>query len=265
MMPTKTTNTKEVEERFSFLFNVFGVPRRIVSDRGTCFTYQAFERFTSKLSIKHVKVAVAFPWANGQVERVNRFILAKAVNDTEDWKDKLNNVQYVLNNTYHKAVDTTPSNLLLGYHQRKHSDSELCDFIDKLTEVDKDLFEKRIVVRDCAKIANQTLQEYNKSYYDKKYKKPSMYKVGDLVMIRSLTAKPGLNQKLLPKYKGLYEIKAVLRKNRYVVTDKEGYNWTQKPYNAILSADKLKPWIRVEDNIDSVETENHDNENDRDI
>ncbi|KMQ88168.1 hypothetical protein RF55_12390 [Lasius niger] len=92
-----------------------------------------------------------------------------------------------------------------------------------------------------------------------------MYKVGDLVMIRSLTAKPGLNQKLLPKYKGPYEIKAILRKNRYVVTDKEGYNRTQKPYNAILSADKLKPWIRVGDNIDSVEVENHDNENDRDI
>lgn len=88
-------------------------------------------------------------------------ILAKAVNDTEDCEDKLNNVQYVLNNTYHKAIDTTPSNFLLGYHQRKDSNSELCDFIDKLTEVDKDLSKKRTVVRDCAKIANQTLQEYN--------------------------------------------------------------------------------------------------------
>lgn len=76
-------------------------------------------------------------------------------------------------------------------------------------------------------------------------------------MIRRLTAKPGTNQKLLPKYKGPYEIRAVLRKNRYVVADKEGYNRTQKPYNAILSADKLKPWIRIVNDPESSETNEH--------
>lgn len=110
-------------------------------------------------------------------------------------------------------------------------------------------------MRDSAQLANKTMQEYNKTYYDKRHKKPSLYSEGDLVMIRSLAIKRGVNQKLLPKYKGPYVIKAVLKKNRYVVADKEGYNRTQKPYNAILSSDKLKPWVRVGSNHDSTEIE----------
>jgi hypothetical protein len=75
--------------------------------------------------IKHIHVAVASPWANGQVERANRFLkntLAKLVNAHGDWKSKLIDAQYVLNNTFHKAINTTPSKLLLGYDQRNHTD-----------------------------------------------------------------------------------------------------------------------------------------------
>jgi len=52
-----------------------------------------------------------------------------------------------------------------------------------------------------------------------------------------------------------------LKKNRFVVTDVPGYNITSKPYNTILSADKIKPWIRiadpnnVEDSREEIESE----------
>jgi len=72
-----------------------------------------------------------------------------------------------------------------------------------------------------------------------------LYKPGDLVLIKVLHYKPGTNKKLAPKFKGPYQIKAVLNNNRYVVTDIPGYNITQKPLNTIMSSDKLKPWIRL--------------------
>lgn len=121
LMPTKTTNTREVEKCLLSLFNIFGFPQRIVSDRGSCFTSQDFDDLISRLKIKHVQVAVASPWANGQVERANRFLkstLAKTTHDANEWQNKLNDVQYILNNTYHKSVNTSPSKLLLGYDQR---------------------------------------------------------------------------------------------------------------------------------------------------
>jgi hypothetical protein len=39
----------------------------------------------------------------------------------------------------------------------------------------------------------------------------------------------GLNPKLLPKFRGPYQVKKILNKNRYVITDVPGYNITQKP------------------------------------
>lgn len=83
--------------------------------------------------------------------------------------------------------------------------------------------------------------------YDRRHKKCTKYKVGDLMLVKVLHHKVGINKKLTPKFKGPYRIKAVLNKKRYVVEDVPGYNVSQKPFNTILSNDKLKPWIRVGD------------------
>lgn len=71
---TRTTNTAEVRTHLAYLFNQLGIPERVVTDRGTAFTSSSFDQFISQNGIVHVKVAVASPWANGQVERVNRFL-----------------------------------------------------------------------------------------------------------------------------------------------------------------------------------------------
>lgn len=74
-------------------------PRRIISDRGTSFTSQKFDRFVERHGIDHVKVAVASPQLNGQIERVNRDLKAKLSNLSEsvghaDWRQKLTQVEY---------------------------------------------------------------------------------------------------------------------------------------------------------------------------
>lgn len=157
----------------------------------------------------------------------------------------LGKVQYILNNTYHKAIDSTPSKLLFGFDQRYHSDADLQEAIQKLEKIDSDINIQRAKLRDCASEANKRLQLYKKTYYDKRHKKPSQYKEGDLVMIRQGAYPVGTNRKLLPKFKGPFKINKVLAKNRYVITDVPGYQWSTKPYNSILSSDKIKPWIRV--------------------
>ena len=69
-----TTNTKEVCASLKKYFEYYSRPRRIVSDRGTCFTSLEFGKFTLDNNIQHIKVATASPQANGQVERVNRVL-----------------------------------------------------------------------------------------------------------------------------------------------------------------------------------------------
>lgn len=53
---------------------MFSKPLQIISDRGTAFTSQEFADFVKYSNIKHRQVVVAAPWANGIVERVNRFL-----------------------------------------------------------------------------------------------------------------------------------------------------------------------------------------------
>lgn len=141
--------------------------------------------------------AVASPWADGQDERVNRFLkstLAKMNDNATDWKNMLGSVQFVINNTLHKSINTTPSKILLGYDQRQKSDNELRELIDRLTQLDIDFERERTESRNAAQIVNRAVQEYNKKKYDKRHKKPTRYKEGDLVLVRILQHKPGINQ-----------------------------------------------------------------------
>ncbi|CAL1672464.1 unnamed protein product [Lasius platythorax] len=170
LFPTKSTGTNEVIESLETLFNLLGHPKRIISDRGTAFTSQNFSKYIEENDVKHVMTAVAFSWANGQVERVNRFlkaILSKITNDPTEWKKQLTVVQHVINNTLHKAINSTPSKALFGFNQRRKEDEQLRLLINKLRKFDKKYEELRAEVQSSAQEINRKLQEYNKSQYDK--------------------------------------------------------------------------------------------------
>ena len=250
LFATKSAGTDEVLDCLEIVFSLLGYPKKIISDRGTAFTSNNFANFVTERGITHVLTAVASPWANGQVERVNRFLkstLAKSVKDPTEWKEKIKSVQYVINNTLNKAINSTPSKALFGFEQRKIEDENLRTVIDELRKIDRDFSQQRINTQLSAQDVNRRLQEYNKIQFDKRHKKITKYKVGDFVLVKKLQHKVGTNTKLEPKYKGPYQVKAILKKNRFVITDIPGYNLSSKPYNTILSADKIKPWIRIKD------------------
>lgn len=251
LFPVRSTTTKETCDKLKLLFNIFGTPKEIVSDRGSAFTAKDFAHFVESYNIKHRQVAVAAPWANGLVERVNRFLkstMTKMIDNLKEWKVLTEQVQYVINNTYHSSINSTPSKLLLGYDQRNHSDAILKDLIDRLASVERDIESERQMVRDKAIEATEKIRNYNKIYYDSAHKKPTVYKEGDFVLIRDLQAKAGQSKKFKVNYKGPYLITKVLDKNRYVVRDVPGFNLSNKPYNTIHSPDKIKPWQNIENN-----------------
>lgn len=164
------------------------------------------------------------------------------------WNSHIETIQYVINNTYHTALKASPAKLLFGYEQRNHADSQLAHYLFKLAKVELDLNKKREDARKIAVVATNNMKEYNKLYYDKKHTKPTRYKPGDLVLIKDSILKPKEDSKLKSCYKGPYRISKSL-KNRFVVQDIPGFNVTQRPYNSILSSDRMKPWIKSIDNV----------------
>jgi len=74
----------EVLRNLNIIFTTFGNPKILVSDQGTAFTSLEFAEFLQSREIKHRLVAVAAPWANGLVERINRFLKASLRKIVED-------------------------------------------------------------------------------------------------------------------------------------------------------------------------------------
>lgn len=166
------------------------------------------------------------------------------VDEIQDWSSCLESVQYVINNTFHSSLKASPSKLLLGYEQRNHADSTLINYLEKISKSNLDLDSERDLRRQVALEATDKIRNYNKIYYDKRHIKPTRYKEGEYVLIRDSLVKPGEGKKFKPKYKGPYLVAKILNKNRFAITDIPGFNHSSKPYNSILSSDRIKPWIK---------------------
>jgi len=84
-------NGKETIRNLCAIFDTFGNPSEIVSDRGTAFTSVEFEDFVHSVHAKHRKVAVATPWVkrNGGA---GEQILKKLVNKDFRFRDRLGNI-----------------------------------------------------------------------------------------------------------------------------------------------------------------------------
>ena len=79
------------------------------------------------------------------------------------------------------------------------------------------------------------------SYFRKKrHKTPSIYNIGDYVMIKHVNTISGINHKLLPKYRGPYEIRKILENDRYLIKDISGMQLSRLPYTGVCAAANMK-------------------------
>lgn len=248
LYPVNSTSTKEVCFAMQKYFDYYSRPRRIISDRGTCFTSTEFASFLSDRNVIHVKNSVASPQANGQVERVNRVLtamLGKISNPINhaDWSRLLTNVEYAINNTIHSTTCQMPSVLLFGVSQTE---------VDELTEYLEDRVASSIDIATARSDAGKLIelsQKRNEIQYAHRSVDPCRFHEGDFVVIRNVDTTVGRNKKLIPKYKGPYKIHRVLPNDRYVVRDIDTCQITQIPYNGVLEAARLKLWVKAKEQI----------------
>lgn len=62
-------------------------------------------------------------------------------------------------------------------------------------------------------------------------------------MLKNNDVTAGVNKKLIPNYKGPYIVNKPLGNDRYVISDIEGFQITQRPFNGIFDASRMKPWF----------------------
>lgn len=237
---TKNTSVGPVNAFLKTIFSTYGVPTRVVSDKGSAFTSKAFAKFCEDYNIKHVQNAVATPRANGQIERYNATILdslrTSIKNDTQ-WVKNLTKIQFSINNTINATTEKTASEMLMGYRPRSDAEAVLNNAVLPNRPVVNKLEEMRQEVANLVK----RKQLKQKMHFDKKRKKCDTYELNDIVLVDKPSHGEG-SKKLAPLYKGPFQITKILPNDRYVVKEIVGSKRSRRPLTSVEAADKLRRW-----------------------
>ncbi|GJV45356.1 reverse transcriptase domain-containing protein [Tanacetum coccineum] len=117
-----TNDARVVVKFLKSLFSRFGAPRAIISDRGTHFCNDKFDKVMSKYGVTHRLSTPYNPQMSGQVEVTNRGlkrILERTVGENHaSWSDKLDDALWAFRTAYKTPNGCTPYKLVYGkaYH-----------------------------------------------------------------------------------------------------------------------------------------------------
>ncbi|MCO5568771.1 hypothetical protein L7F22_022471 [Adiantum nelumboides] len=120
----KATSKNDAKMTTQFLYeNIFtryGLPIKIVSNKGTHFINEVIEFLLDEFMVIHKKSPPYHPQANGQAKSTNKIlvtILTKIVNDLRaDWDQKLHLAIWAYRVAFKTSIGTTPFNMVYGIH-----------------------------------------------------------------------------------------------------------------------------------------------------
>lgn len=241
LYPMRNTQTRHVLNSLSSMFQTFGLPERIISDRGTAFTSKSFENFCLERGIKHTLNAVQHPNANGQVERANRVLVPMIASyskreDQRDWDVALDSIEKDMNAFHNKTTGVSPFEALYGYTP-KHVDGDL----QSITAIaENSVWTPPQELRQLILSRIDEGQQKMKEQYDKHRWRGVTYDIGEIVYISRVPTATGTSTKLQPKYRGPYVVCDKLPSDIYRVQELSPERG--KGHNSTIHVANMKPW-----------------------
>jgi hypothetical protein len=184
-IPVKTTYSglQLAELYMSRIVCLHGVPKKIVSDRGTQFTLMFWERLYETLDTQLCFSSAYHPQTDGQTERVNQILedmlRACALQYGRSWDNSLPYDEFSYNNNYEESLKMALFEMLYGRRCRtplfwSEAGERRVFGLDIWQEVEKQVR----MVRENLRVA----QSMQKSYVDHRRRELSV-EVGDFVYL----------------------------------------------------------------------------------
>ncbi|KAK1680883.1 hypothetical protein QYE76_041731 [Lolium multiflorum] len=211
-IPVKTTfNGRRLADLYiSRIVSLHGVPKRIVSDRGTQFTSRFWNQLHEALGTKLSFSTTYHPQTGGQTERVNQILedmlRACVLAYGAKWEDCLPFAVFSYNNNYQASLQMAPFEALYGRKCRTPLNwSETGERQVFGPDVLREAEEQVQLIRDRLKAA----QSRQKSYVDPKRREVT-FSSGDFAYLR-VTPLKGMQcfhvkGKLAPRYIGPFKV-----------------------------------------------------------
>ena len=232
-----------------------GCAQHVFSDQGKNFESQLFHQVCELLQMAKSRTTPYRPSANGQVERMNREILAKLRIHIEGkqhlWDQYLPYIGMAMRASVNKSTGFSPNMMMLGREIALPVDllagaasADPPDPADYVADLRNILQE----VHTRARERIDTSLEYRKQVYDKKVIQET-YEVGDLVYLLNAAGKKGQSRKLQPVYTGPFLVIFKRSPLLYVITNQRGRH-------QVVHQDRMRPcsdsnvpmWARRERN-----------------
>ncbi|GJV80697.1 reverse transcriptase domain-containing protein [Tanacetum coccineum] len=219
------------------LFARFGVPKALISDRGTHFCNSQLEKALQRYGVTHKLSTAYHPQSNGQTEVTNRAIkriLERSVGyNPKGWSKKLNDALWAFRTAYKTPTGCTPFRLV--YAKACHLPVEImhkAHWALKKCNMDLTLASKSRLMqhnelaelRDGAYENTRIYKERTKKWHDSRLCGDKDFKVGDQVLLYNSRMKmyPG---KLKSKWSGPNIIKTAYPHGAIEITDKDGFSF----------------------------------------
>jgi hypothetical protein len=194
----------------------YGVPKKLLTDRGANFTSALIKETCKLLKIQKLQTSSYHPQGNGICERMHKLLIDMLSHfvrkDAKDWDLFVPYAVMAYRSMPHCSTKYSPYYLVYGRDMRLPIEDdwrpqlgdkalEESDYEEHVRMLAKRLHEANKIASEQSKLSHETA----KRYYDRQAKLVP-YKKGDLVYLHDPVYKRGIAKKFSYQYKGPFEI-----------------------------------------------------------
>ncbi len=166
------------------IFMRYGLPDRIVSDRGSEFASKLWKEVLRRLSVARDLSTAFHPQTDGQTERINQtlehFIRNYCNYQQDNWSNLLSMAEFSYNNSRHSATGVSPFFALYGYNPRFEVQGPFANTESTSGTSMANTWQSHWKFIQEQQIEAQKSTAY---YYNRHRSSPPDYKVGDMVWV----------------------------------------------------------------------------------